>query len=291
LQLIKGLIGRRAKETYIERSHHPNSVAEKCAGGMMVLVRFAAPNFGNDVSEGAGTLSHTLTLSAPSTDTVRVTVRGPSNRAGDLDYFDKVVEFAPGQISATFTTQVYEDTIYEGNEGFAFEIVAVTGAEIDRSESSAALFYGYIVDNDSPGQPEIAVLGNGVNIADDDTTPNSGDHTDFGKVAQGGVGPARTFTVRNDGNAMLTTSGLVLPAGFSIVEALSASIAPGGSDTFTVRLDTGSAGTKTGQISFATNDSDENPFNFSIIGTVNAPPSATIAEHTLRINQWSTVWS
>jgi hypothetical protein len=38
-------------------------------------VRFAAPNFGNDVSEGAGSITHTLTLSAPTSETVTVTVR------------------------------------------------------------------------------------------------------------------------------------------------------------------------------------------------------------------------
>src|SRR5205814_769400 len=40
---------------------------------------------------------------------------------------------------------------------------------------------------------------------------------------------------------------------------------------FTVRLDTATAGTKNGQISFANNDSDEKPFNFAITGTVTAP--------------------
>jgi len=35
-----------------------------------------------------------------------------------------------------------------------------------------------------------------------------------------------------------------------------------------VQLDTSSTGTKSGQISFTDNDSDENPFSFSITGTV-----------------------
>ena len=52
---------------------------------------------------------------------------------------------------------------------------------------------------------------------------------------------------------------------------MSSSIAPGDSDTFTVQLDTTTAGPKSGQITFSTNDSNENPFNFSISGVVDAP--------------------
>ncbi|MCX7016729.1 MAG: hypothetical protein NTW86_29925, partial [Candidatus Sumerlaeota bacterium] len=61
---------------------------------------------------------------------------------------------------------------------------------------------------------------------------------------------------------------LTVPAGYSIVEPLSATIPAGGSDTFTVELPTTAGGTFTGDISFDNNDSDENPFNFSITGTI-----------------------
>jgi hypothetical protein len=127
-----------------------------------------------------------------------------------------------------------------------------------------------------PLAPEIAVLGNGVNIVDGDTTPSTTDGTDFGTVAQGATDD-RVFTVSNTGTSTLTTSALTLPSGFTLVEGLSASLAAGSSDTFTVRLDTSSPATHSGQISFADNDSDENPFNFSITGTVtqNRPPVAS----------------
>ncbi|MEA2883519.1 MAG: serralysin [Bradyrhizobium sp.] len=124
--------------------------------------------------------------------------------------------------------------------------------------------------------PEITVLGNAVSIADGDTTPSSTDLTDFGAATQNGTAVVRTFTVKNDGNATLTTSGLTVPTGFTVVEGLSASIAAGASDTFQVRLDTGTIGTKSGQISFTNNDSNENPFNFSITGKVNASVTAPV---------------
>jgi len=67
-----------------------------------------------------------------------------------------------------------------------------------------------------------------------------------------------------------------VPSGFILDVDLPTSLAPGASDTFTVRLATTSAGSKSGQISFSNNDSDENPFNFSITGNVTAPPTVTI---------------
>nr|VFK41892.1 MAG: Hemolysin-type calcium-binding repeat-containing protein [Candidatus Kentron sp. SD]VFK47851.1 MAG: Hemolysin-type calcium-binding repeat-containing protein [Candidatus Kentron sp. SD] len=116
--------------------------------------------------------------------------------------------------------------------------------------------------------PEVSVSGNGYNINDGDTSPRSADYTNFGSVDQNGNAIYRTFTVRNTGNAILTTSGLRVTAGFTVTNGLASSIAAGGSDTFTVRMDTATPGIRSGQISFNTNDSSESTFNYSISGTV-----------------------
>jgi hypothetical protein len=122
-----------------------------------------------------------------------------------------------------------------------------------------------------PAVPEVAVTGlSSTSIVDGDSTPSLTDGTDFGTVTPGGVPLSRTFTVSNTGTATLTTSAPSVPEGYTVTEPLDAAIAPGGSDTFTVRLDTATTGTKAGQISFTTNDSDENPFNFSVTGTVHS---------------------
>ncbi|TXI18703.1 MAG: choice-of-anchor D domain-containing protein [Nitrosomonas sp.] len=126
--------------------------------------------------------------------------------------------------------------------------------------------------------PEISVSGNTINIADGDTSPNTADGTGFGSVAQGGAGVIHTFAVKNDGGSTLTLGTPTVPNGFSLVPAnpLAASLPSGGSDTFQVRLDSTVAGTKSGQIRIATNDSDENPFNFSINGTVTTTLQITL---------------
>ncbi|MCU0917706.1 MAG: choice-of-anchor D domain-containing protein, partial [Planctomycetes bacterium] len=125
---------------------------------------------------------------------------------------------------------------------------------------------------------EITVTGNGYSIADGDSTPSTTDWTSFGSVAQGGTPISQPYRVRNDGSSTLTISSLSVPSGFSITDGLSSSITPGSSDVFTVRLDTAVAGTKTGDIIIGNNDSNENPFNFRITGTVVAstPPEITV---------------
>jgi hypothetical protein len=121
--------------------------------------------------------------------------------------------------------------------------------------------------------PEIAVSGNSVDIVDGDLTPSLSDFTDFGTTTVGSPFQ-RTFRVDNSGDIALTTSGLSLPTGFSLVEGLSSSIAVGGFDTFTVQLDALTAGTYSGSISFTNNDPDETPFNFAITGTVVPEPGS-----------------
>ena len=83
----------------------------------------------------------------------------------------------------------------------------------------------------------------------------------------------------------LTLATPDVPTGFTLTEGLDSSLAPGTSDTFSVRLDTAVVGTMSGQVSFATNDSDENPFNFSVTGSVTAPllPEVTVRYATVGI--------
>jgi choice-of-anchor C domain-containing protein len=130
---------------------------------------------------------------------------------------------------------------------------------------------------------EAEVRGNNTVINDNDTTPASSDHTDFGTVPAGSPF-TRTFTVRNTGNIALTTSGLTVPSGFSIdaSDTLAGSIPAGGQDTFKVKLNATAAGTFQGNISFANNDASENPYNFAIKGVV-TQPFATIASNVVTL--------
>jgi hypothetical protein len=85
-----------------------------------------------------------------------------------------------------------------------------------------------------------------------------------------GLPVAKTFTVKNAGNATLTLSDpITLPSGFTLVSDFgSTSLAPGASTTFVVQLTAAAAGSYSGTLSFGTNDSNNNPYSFTVSGTV-----------------------
>jgi hypothetical protein len=121
--------------------------------------------------------------------------------------------------------------------------------------------------------PEMAVLGNGIIIADGDTSPTAADHTDFGSVALGGA-LTRTFTISNSGTGSLTLTGspVVSITGpragdFTVVSNPTTPVAAGGTTTFQVRFSPSVTGTRVATVTIANNDSNENPYDFAIQGS------------------------
>ena len=121
-------------------------------------------------------------------------------------------------------------------------------------------------------QQEINVQGNMVTIVDGANTPSLTDHTDFGSVAVGGAALVRTFTIQNLGTAPLTVSGVAV-SGMGSTEFAVGTLTPAspipasGSATFTVTFSGTNGGIYEPEIVIANNDSDENPYNFSIKAT------------------------
>jgi hypothetical protein len=169
---------------------------------------------------------------------------------------------APGA-SDTFTVRL--DTAVVGTK--AGQVSVANNAPTDNPFNSAVTG---AVTNPAPPPvvklPEVTVTLGGANVADGATAAIG-----FGAVTKGQAAPTKTFVVKNEGQAELTLGAVRVPAGFGVVDGLVAKLAPGASDTFTIRLDTAAAGAKAGQVSFANNDSNEYPFNFAVSGTVNTP--------------------
>jgi hypothetical protein len=137
----------------------------------------------------------------------------------------------------------------------------------------------YTINVISSNAPEIDVLGKSISIADGDTTPTGSDDTDFGSINTGAT-VDHTFTIKNIGNASTTLNLTGIPvvaisgnAAFSVISqpSLGSSISGGNSLTFTVRFAPIANGTVTANISIANNDSNENPYNFTIQGKGVAP--------------------
>lgn len=128
--------------------------------------------------------------------------------------------------------------------------------------------------------PEIAVLDGTTDIAD-----NSG-AVSLGTV-QVGANASKVFTVRNTGAANLTLGAITLPNGFTLSQPLgSTTLAPGASTTFAVTLNTTAVGSFSGTLSLVNNDADENPFNFTLSGSV-ATTQTLAADDFNRPNSYS----
>jgi len=134
-----------------------------------------------------------------------------------------------------------------------------------------------VVSTTSPA-PEANVQGNSVTIADGDATPSTTDHTGFGSVTVASGTVVRTFTIQNTGTAALNLTGTPLvaisgthAADFTVTLAPTTPVAAAGSTTFQVTFDPSASGTRAAALSIANNDSDENPYNFSIEGNGTVP--------------------
>lgn len=123
---------------------------------------------------------------------------------------------------------------------------------------------------------EIQVSTGATEIAD-----GSGNFT-FGSTVIGR--PTRqSFTVRNAGPDPLTlTPPINVPMGFSVRSGFgSNTLSADERTTFTLELNAITSGTFAGTVSFANNDSDENPFDFTVSGSVGATTSSMDITQTL----------
>lgn len=119
--------------------------------------------------------------------------------------------------------------------------------------------------------PEIQVLDGGANVADGTGAVNLG-ATPIGSPV------TKTFTVRNIGTSDLVVQPITVPTGFTVTTNLAADevIPAGSSTTFVVQLDAAAIGTYSGTLSFSNTDGNEDPFDFTISGTVDPPPAPEI---------------
>ncbi len=136
-------------------------------------------------------------------------------------------------------------------------------------------------------RPEMNVKGNGVIIADNDSTPDVLDGTDFGSAAANSGTIVKTFTIENlgSGSLNLTGSPIVAVSGLNAseftVSALPATpLVSGSSTTFQVTFAPMGYGISSAMLSIANNDSNENPYNFSIQGRGTNTPEIKVTDQS-----------
>ncbi|HOL66453.1 MAG TPA: choice-of-anchor D domain-containing protein, partial [bacterium] len=229
-----------------------------------------------DVDVASGTVAHTFTIqnlgtaNLSLTGTTRVVITGGQAADFTVTTQPATATIAPGA-STTFVV-----TFNPSAAGLRSTTVSIANNDSDENP------YTFTIQGTGTA-PEINVQGNGVNIPDGDTTPSTADGTDFGNaiVATGSV--THIFTIQNlgTGNLNLTGTPKVAISGtnaadFTVTSQPSSPVAPSGSTTFEIRFTPGATGLRTASVSIANNDSDENPYNFTIQGTGQAAPAPEI---------------
>lgn len=130
----------------------------------------------------------------------------------------------------------------------------------------------------------IVVTGSGVNIADNATTTSLANQTNFGSTNESSGSITKVFVITNTAFLGNLTLGSISFSGtnasdFSVTKTASTPVAfLGGSTTFEITFKPGGLGTRTARLSFSTNSSGKNPFDFSIEGTGTSFPTQS---HTL----------
>lgn len=131
--------------------------------------------------------------------------------------------------------------------------------------------------------PEIEIQGNNTNIANNNTTPNTTNHTDFGSTTIGNT-ITRTFTIKNIGDADLTLSNPTISGSnasdFVITTNPNSTVTANGSTTFQVTFTPSVNGDRTATININNNDSSKNPFTFAIKGNGLCSPTHTVTNIT-----------
>ncbi len=127
--------------------------------------------------------------------------------------------------------------------------------------------------------PEMDVRsGDGsVPIASGDLTPTSADGTDFGTAHVDNIKVAHSFTIYNTGTVALQLTGKPIvaisgaaAADFSVTKQPADHVGAGKYVAFTITFDPTAAGARAAVVSIANDDSDENPYTFSVQGQGNA---------------------
>ncbi|MCC7374453.1 MAG: DUF4082 domain-containing protein [Verrucomicrobiales bacterium] len=124
------------------------------------------------------------------------------------------------------------------------------------------------------GSTAMRLRGNDAGIPEGSEAVSLANGTDVGGTAVRSGAREQTFTIQNLGQSELVLTGSPLvsldgvnAADFSVVALPTASVAAGGSATFTIRFDPSAVGPRKARVSIAHADSATNPYDFVIQGT------------------------
>lgn len=216
-----------------------------------------------------------LTISA-------INVDGANAADFDLDLTGHTSVIAPGDISA------FVVTFTPASQGLRSAALHVESDDDNEASFDVAL-------SGTGTVPEIAVSGNGIEIASGDLIPGSADDTDFGYVSLTGSG-SRIFAITNTGDAELALTGTPVveivgthATEFSVVATPSTPLAAlTGLSTFEVEFTPTSTGVKEAILVIGSDDESEPLYQFAIQGTAVEPSVFSYSAEHYNVKQGST---
>jgi alpha-tubulin suppressor-like RCC1 family protein len=182
----------------------------------------------------------------------------------------------------------------------ALAVTEVRGLANGSSGTFCNVLFGYVP------TPEIAVLGNGVEIGQGDVTPSTADFTDFGNVPLIPGQLSQTFTIASVGNVALNLTGtprvsLSGPgaAAFAVSLAPEDTVPADGSTRFAITFDPTLPALYTATVTIQSDAVNHPSFSFAIRGfgalnaalkqtiTFNPPATAYLGQNPLSLDVYS----
>ncbi len=235
-------------------------------GGNAITDQSATPSATNDTAFGSmllggSPLSETYTITNNGTAALSLgSVSIVGTNAADFKVTTQPASSVAAGGSTTFTVQ------------FAPTAAGTATAAVSFTENDTATEspFTFAISGVATA-PSIAVTGAGQSITDGSTTPSTTNVTSFGTTIVGNK-TSETYTITNNGTAALTLGNVSISgtnaAEFTVTTQPAASVAAGGSTTFTVQFAPTAAGSPTATVSFSENDTTTtSPFTFAIGGT------------------------
>jgi len=175
------------------------------------------------------------------------------------------LDFGTGDASPGQSSNPYTFTLPTGVSSVKIRVRSIS------LDSNEYYYIDDIVIKEIPS-PEIDITGDSISIANGDTTPNIFDWTDFGSVDISSGTIIKTFTINNIGNATLTIANPTITGAnasdFTVSTNISGTSINGGFyRIFRITFNPSAIGIRTAIINIVNNDSDENPYTFTIQGT------------------------
>lgn len=222
----------------------PYAITVKANSGPVSLINFVTNISAGPPSESAQTVSFTVT-----NDNAALFSSQPEiDACGMLTFTPQVT--SKGIATVTVIANDSGGTAYAGVDSSAPQTFTITTTA-----------------------PEIAVSGNSMDIANEDTTPSLADHTDFGPVPLFNQQVTRRFTIANVGSQPLNLTGILsvqitgaASGDFKVTALPTSPVANGGSTSFEITFDPRLLGMHTAAINIASDDLANPTYTFAIAG-------------------------